>query len=390
MKLFFYRLGQAFLFYSLFISLTFAATLAKSISFLTIADIHFDPFVGCASKVPCPLSEKLLESDVKNWPQLLSQMDKIQVGLGKDTNWPLLVSTLTTAKEVATREQVQFILLLGDFLGHEYHAKFKKYTSNTNRDAYQLFVKKTYKFLAMMLANAFPNTDTYALIGNNDSYHGDYYVESKGNFYQDFTATWGPLIKNNDRRRFMLDEMNKAGYYAQTIGEDLQLIILNTNLFSKDAKGKNISSATLQEWKWFESQLNIAKNQGRAVLIAMHIPEKLGLQVLSSKQMLILMTFWRPDCVSRFAAILKNNPNNIVGILAGHLHANWLQWAKFNDQTQIPVLISSSVSPIFGNRPGFRLYHYQPTVKKILDYTNFYLGNTSSWRNEKVCNLNYR
>ena len=143
--------------------------------FLTLADIHFDPFLGCHRVSPCPLIQKLQRADVSEWPAILKAGDNDPPQYKQDTNYALLTTSLAAVKAEAAIHHVQFVIVLGDFLAHEFRHRYKKFTHDRSRAHYQLFVKKTLTFVNNEIAHTFPNINVYSVVGNNDSYHGDYY-----------------------------------------------------------------------------------------------------------------------------------------------------------------------------------------------------------------------
>src|SRR5437016_1288196 len=65
----------------------------STINFLSIADIHFDPFSSC-NTTPCTLILKLNGSPVKAWPMLFKQYDTALPRYRYDTNYTLLQKSL--------------------------------------------------------------------------------------------------------------------------------------------------------------------------------------------------------------------------------------------------------------------------------------------------------
>src|SRR5207253_7985181 len=70
-----------------------------------------------------------------------------------------------------------------------------------------------------------------------------------------------------------------------------------------------------------------------------------------------LTTLWKSEYIQRFEAELKQYSADIAGIFAGHLHRNQYQILTY-DTHEIPVMNVTSISPVFGNQPGFRDISY--------------------------------
>src|SRR5579872_4264715 len=162
--------------------------------FLSLADLHFDPFLSC-QKSPCQLIQALQEAPVAQWKEIFLHSTPSNFSYGKDSNYYLFESALNAAQKEAKNQKIQFILVLGDFLAHDYNQKFFRYSSSRTATAYIHFVKKTLTFLATEFNHYFPETNIYWLVGNNDSYQKDYSVDPNGLFFKDFCTIQASLLK---------------------------------------------------------------------------------------------------------------------------------------------------------------------------------------------------
>lgn len=350
-----------------------ADKIQTSIPFLTLADIHFDPYVSCERIKPCPLIEKLRRAPASEWPALFAQYDKGAPRFHQDTNYPLLISALAAAKQAAQARNAQFVLILGDFLGHNFRENYKKYSADKARVDYRAFVRKTLEFISSELVRAFPTQDIYAVAGNNDSYQGDYVTNSKGPFFKDTAYNWSRLIKNKKNSNAMQTQFAENGYYAVTLTQlNLRLIVLNTNVFSYKAKGKHVDSVAADELNWLHAQLAAAKEKNQKVILAMHIPWGINVNPWLSVPQFTLIALWRSQYHQRFDEELKQFAPEITAIFAGHLHTDWYQLLAFKGEPPIPATGTPSISPIFGNNPGFKLYWYATNTQQLMDYLTYY------------------
>ncbi len=353
--------------------------------FLNLTDIHFDPFVSCENKTPCPLIQQLQHAPSEQWEMILASNDKSSPRYRQDTNNPLLISALTTAKKTAALYGIQFVLLPGDLLGHEYRTYYMKYAKDATRAGYQSFVRKTYAFLIGELAKTFPTTDVYAAVGNNDSYQGDYISKPSGAFFRENAVLWSQLIKNKTNRAAMQKQFTANGYYAVdlTKPDNLRLIVLNTNLFSANARGANIDAAANEELDWLHNQLKLATEKHQQVMIAMHIPTGIDVYASIRIRLFTLVELWKTAYTMRFQMELQQFAPTIVAIFAAHLHSDWFQILTYG-KDEIPVIGTPSVSPIFGNNPGFKIFTYSPALHQLTNYITYYfpLHSNAVWRKE--------
>lgn len=334
----------------------------QTAKFLSVADIHFDPFSGCSkAPKPCVLLKKLREAKYQDWSAVFEQYgDKKLSGFLHDTNYPLLKSSLIELQEISKKENPQFVIILGDFLAHKYHEQYIKYSGDKSRAGFQAFVKKTLQFLTYELMTVFPKIDVYPLVGNNDSYTGDYSSIPDGKFFRDTADIWSVLIKNKENRENFKREFPEAGYYHVSLpgNKNQQIIILNTVLFSGRVRNKTTNKAAEVELKWFHKQLQNAAAHHQPVLLALHIP--IGIDIFATVQSKFshIKQFWHKAYTDQFENELSLYSGNVMGILAGHIHRDLFQTLTLNQYSNIPVIITPSISPIYGNNPGFKIFTY--------------------------------
>lgn len=352
------------------------------INFLALADVHFDPFISCENN-KCALIEKLRKNPVTEWPQLLAKYDVKPPQFHEDTNFTLLTSSLAAAKNAANDYKVQFVLMLGDSLGHEFRAKYLQYSGDDSIAGFQSFTRKTLSFMTQQLAAAFPTTDVYTIVGNNDSYQGDYLSTPDGSFFKDAAKLWASLIKNPANAFTMQTQFTHAGYYSILLpnAENIRLIALNSNLFSYKAKGRNIDKAANEELNWLHAQLQTARTHHENVFIAMHIPEGIDVYATLRMRLFRVMALWKLQYIQRFQTELSQFAPEIMGIFAGHLHMDWYQIITFNDAAEVPLLGVTSISPIFGNNPGFKVCSFSTDPVSLDDFVTYVypINGSQTW-----------
>lgn len=351
--------------------------------FIALSDIHFDPFTQCR-QTPCLLIEKLAHQPVSAWPQLLNKYDLQAPKFRQDTNYALLLSSLSAAKRAANSVHAKFVIVLGDSLGHEFYTKYKKYTNVKTRISYRAFVYKVMAFLTEELKTTFEGTDVYILVGNNDSYQGNYVASAGGAFFADAGELWSHLIYQQDNKNRMQKQFAYAGYYAVDVPEAAydKLIMLNTVIFSYKAKGKNIDSVVKKELAWLHAQLSEAQKNNQKVFIAMHIPEGIDVNASPRFRLFRLITLWKPEYVQLFHRELSQFAPVIAGIFAGHLHTEVFQLLDLSpEKKDVPLMGVPAVSPIFGTSPAFQLYGY--------DNLPLHLVNFFTYRASQINYLNF-
>lgn len=361
-------------------------SMAQDVNFFSLSDIHFDPYLYCGTEKNCALIEKLRRAPVSNWDKILSPYrDAPPAQYHHDTNYALLLSSLAAAKKVAEENQIQFTFLLGDLLGHDYKVYFRRYSQDKSDAAYKEFARKTLSFLTQKLVTAFPTTDVYLVAGNNDSYQYDYTSTPNGPFFADTAITWSSLIKNPKNRASMQNQFKHAGYYAIDLPNlKIKLIALNTNLFSYKARGKGVPEAALQELNWLHNQLQQVKEHQQKAFILMHIPDGIDIYKSPRLHLFRILQLWRSNYIDKFKNEISQFSPQISAIFAGHLHSDWFHILTFdvdNKEQEVPFFGTPSISPVFGNNPGFKVYTYSVTHERLEDYVAYYypVSGKRSW-----------
>ena len=303
--------------------------------FLSLADLHLDPFLAC-QKSPCPLIHKLEDSPIDQWEAIFKQQDAASSKYGKDSNFALIHSALLAAKNEGAKAQIQFVLVIGDFLAHNFNHKYFKYAKNKTQSAYEDFVNKTFGFLTLQLKAAFPHQDVYMVVGNNDSYGDDYSIQPGGQFFKELAKLEASLMQSKTAKEQLLRSFQQGGYYAVTSSSqaNLRLIFLNSVLFSKKAKGSHLDEAAQLQLAWLHTELTQAREKNQRVLLSMHIPT--GIDVYSTVLIpFSIIEFWEDVYSQRFLAELENAATQVMGVFPAHLHADAFQIFK-NKQSSIP------------------------------------------------------
>ena len=215
---------------------TLAAETTKTATFISIADIHFDPFSSCSIlRKPCQSLNKLRETTYQEWANVFEQYEhKSVIRPYHDTNYNLFKKTLVELKNVSQKENPAFVLILGDFLSHDFRKKYKRYSNDMTLEGYQAFVKKTLQYMTYELAKTFPTIDVYPVVGNTDTYSDDYQLVPNGKFFEDTKETWSLLIKNKSNKDSFKQQFLHAGYYKVSLPTNSkhQILVINSVLFS--------------------------------------------------------------------------------------------------------------------------------------------------------------
>ncbi len=372
--------------------LTTHTVFATTNQFLAVSDIHFDPFLACTpNSTSCELIDTLQSVPGITWHDILKKYEPVSQPLLQDTNIDLLDSSLTDIAKRASAEQPKFVLLLGDFLAHNYKTKFMQYSSDKSEAAYEHFVRQTNDFLVSQFINIFPHTDIYMAVGNNDTYEDHYVIDPNGQFFKDMASAWSAGIQDENNHALVQSEFANGGYYTVTPTQDsqLRLIVLNSILFSAKAQGNNIDKQAQDQLTFLQNALQQAQSTNQHVIIALHIPAGIDVYASMSGKTFKMIEFWNKKYTAAFKQLMEQYQAEILGVLASHAHVDWLDKISTKNgmiaMTGIP-----SISPVNGNLPSYKVYDYNDgSLQNFQTYT-FHLTGDKQWSFEYDFNQIYQ
>lgn len=348
---------------------------ADDTKFISIADIHFDPFFDCNQwQGQCELIVKLNQAPYERWESILNQYSSNKIaGTGNDTNYTLLKISLAKLKEKNEEIKPQFVFVLGDFLAHHFDKKYKKFSGDSSKSDFDHFVKKTLQFLSYEIHKSFPQAEIYPVVGNNDSYTGDYGSVPNGKFFHDMEAVWSKLFINQANLTAFHKSFPIGGYYAVDADNNkkLKLIVLNSVLFSSKAKGAHLKEAAAEELRWLRQQLQEAKDKNQSVYLLFHIPPGIDVFATLRVKFFFIQLFWKKEYGEELVNTLSEFPGTVKALFPAHIHMDTMQLLPVGNSSLIEYF-TPSISPIFGNSPGFKIFMYDKNYQ-ITNYNTYYI-----------------
>ena len=343
------------------------------------SDVHFNPYYDTT------LFNKLVLADYSQWASVFNSSTITGLSTwGDDTNYPSLVLALSGVKQNMGASPM--VIFTGDILGHYFSQTFfNLYYANLGLPvpspaaidadkiavaAMKAFADKTVAFFADQVRSSVGSVPVMFVLGNADSYLG---AVPEPSFLTSNTETFYTKFLNGtvDHSEFQAS-FQKGGYYcAEPPGTNLMVIGLNTLMFVPFLKEYEQSAVTT-ELAWLDSKLAAAKASGKKVWLLMHVPP--GADIYSTamndfkgKLTATATMMWEPQYQTTFLQTVSNYPGLIALTLAAHTHMD-----EFRLYAPGNVLeISPSITPYFGNNPGFRVFSFAQDTLKPTDYTSF-------------------
>jgi sphingomyelin phosphodiesterase acid-like 3 len=362
-------------------------------TFLWLSDIHLDPYYGNPSAVAVSTNQSSSSSSTVVCTQN-SSIDQYPYGyVGCDAPITLVNALLQhlTKKQQQQQQQmnITFVLVTGDFSRHATDLLKDGISATTT-------ILST---ISQALKDAFPNIPIIPCLGNNDVYP-DYTLDLKNNnnshnrILNISMTGFQLLFQSTEERQTYLT----GGYYARNVSESLTILVLNTVMYSiNHFPNQTYLDDPMGQFAWLQQQLQVATQAGKFVYIVGHIPPTIGSYRHAQ--------LWHDQYLHRYFEILQCYQDNVIikGHLFGHLHSDefrllHLQTSPPQKQQQqhhhhhsaslhdwtIPLYIASSVTPVYGSNPSYRLVQYDTHNGQLLDYQTFYLDLKKLYHQEEA------
>lgn len=360
--------------------------------FLVLTDLHFDPFINCPDAATI---DRLASASVAEWPALLeAYQSRGTIRFGSDAPWPLIRDALADAS--AQGHHLKMVLSAGDFLTHEWQTKYQNLTKRDPKSdpIYFRFTSKTIAFLASQIERTFPGIPFFPVLGNNDSYCGDYQIVPAGSFAAVFADTFAPLTRGTaEQTANFQTTVRRGGYYSLPLPGKRRIISLNSVFFSgsyqKCTPNVNMPAAAFEQLQFLDRELTEAARAGERVWLLMHIPPGIDGYATGNDPSGGIDPLWQDtlpvDFTDRFLSLLGPHQKTLEMAFAGHSHMCDFRLIRetaagpgTTDGSEAPPLILKivpGVSPLFSNNPAYEIF--QRTEKGEFHFKTRYLALTT-------------
>jgi hypothetical protein len=290
----------------------------------------------------------LLAASLQHWLVVndihLNPFSRAGIVRGADTSPVLWKSTLHEMRIVVPQPRV--VVLGGDFLAHHFPSLAQRAHVSAERAALQ-----TMGGIAGDLGRAYPRAQFLVALGNNDDPCGDYRSETSGPYTRALGRIWEPLVDRDGAAPRFSEQFARGGYYTARLPlHGGAAIVLNSVFWSIVYRGgcrSHPRDPGRAELAWLANQL-----RGRAASdpteLVMHIPPGYDPQSTMLTRRLLAIPFIQPSADATFLSTLGHEGRSVRAIFGAHTHRY-----DFRVVAGIPMLIGSSVSPVYNNNPAF-------------------------------------
>ena len=320
---------------------------------IVLTDLHVDPMYqptasptdGCFCRASCSNTSQLWSGHA------VRPFGQAECAAPNDLFEHMLAS--------AAREEPSpdFVFLLGDAIAQAHSGDASKGADRAVRER-----EENYATVTSRIARAFPSAvkSSHGLgcavaLGNND-------VHTIG-----LNDSLASTIGLNDSSRYawqaaavaamcgLSDEeaasFRRGGFYARGAPGGPRLAVLNTAPYNTAPQYGNPLNVTLHpdplgQFAWLETELTRAAARRTPLLILGHMPPVLDFYDRAP--------IWQEAYAARYWELLKRHSNGVAGQFFGHSHKTQFRvWGGVPAEAQAPLLVMGSVSPVYGNNPGF-------------------------------------
>eukprot|EP00538_Stauroneis_constricta_P012600 CAMPEP_0119546890 /NCGR_PEP_ID=MMETSP1352-20130426/1129_1 /TAXON_ID=265584 /ORGANISM="Stauroneis constricta, Strain CCMP1120" /LENGTH=1185 /DNA_ID=CAMNT_0007591643 /DNA_START=262 /DNA_END=3822 /DNA_ORIENTATION=- len=339
--------------------------------FVWISDVHLDLFYGTEQA-----NGYVAGADCEK-PSTKSRYPYGRVAC--DSPQKLVDEVIRKAQSVISHPD--FIVLTGDSCrhGNDKFPRPRDVLNQTLAKVTQSF-EEIYTYTDDVSAGAQPNV-VFPTIGNNDV-TPDYYldVDDPTGALGLILGTWKPWITDPSEQ----DTMMTGGYWSRDISDTLTIISLNTIVYSvnHDPQQNKIEDP-LGQFAWLDQTLQGIDDENRKlpastpkrhVIIIGHVPPTVGSYHHGNN--------WHKRYVDRYWETIKYYRDLVGSQLYGHLHSDEFRvvppsssrdGSMSHSQSPMALLMASSVTPIYGSNPSFRVVEYDKETGVIVDYDTHYI-----------------
>jgi len=339
------------------------STARPSARMAVFSDVHFTPFYDP------DLFPELMAAPADQWPEIFSRSSITEPpSWGKETNYPLLVKMLASLEESA--EGSPLVLFPGDILAHHFRETFFNLYGEEDEEALRSFVYKTCAFFAAQVRKFLAGIPVLFVLGNNDSYAGDYLLVPEGEYLADtadlFYSTL--LLGKADPTSFNATYTAGGYYQARPCRSDVLYICLNTVLFSVNWSSEGHEDAPTCQLNWLSQALFDARTKGEKVWILMHVPPgadaygTISAYMDETGRITDALMMWKAEYQQRFLKMIRQYGDIVEVCFAGHTHMDEYRMMLYkNGASAKPILITPGVSPQYGNNPGYKVFTVSST-----------------------------
>lgn len=256
---------------------------------------------------------------------------------------------------VAKIDLLEAVIFTGDYVRHGAR------DLPNGQEAVLAAIEASAQFIKKKISAPFIST-----YGNND-FQENYYLNISKRCNQPFLKESGKIIRtllpghSQDAER----TIDCGGYYRYDLLSipGIRVLSLNTVLFSVKHKPRTTQADPAGQFAWMAKELHGCRldKSCKGVWLVGHVPP--GNEYCDGA------ASWQEQYVEKYVELLRTFRGTVTAQFFGHEHINSVRLisALDADMDIPPLILAASVSPIYLNRPSFRIIDVDTMSGKVVD-----------------------
>ena len=262
-----------------------------------------------------------------------------------------------------TRDKPDFIVLLGDNVGHQFFRQPGSALTNAT------------EFIFKEVKGAFPDTPVIPVLGNHECHPVEYldFSDYKNWVYENIVNQFGEFIPSSK-----IEQFKEKGYFTREfVEQNLKFISINSQILD----GFNVYMMDVTKFGWnfldyLACELHESEQTGQKVIILNHIEIS---DYFSIKELNKCLIF-----------ILDRFQNTIISYLSAHTHNDQLRFMKNENKRIFAVnYVSPAITTYCCYNPSYRIYEYGDDTLQDYRQYNFDIDKHNKLADEGDLSFKY-
>lgn len=240
-------------------------------------------------------------------------------------------------------EKPDFIVILGDNVGHHYFRKPAETVANATA------------FVLSRLKKVFPDVKVIPVLGNHECHPVEYlnFTDYKNFVYEKIISQFELFIT-----KYEINEFKEKGYFTiEENDKNVKFISINSQVL--DGFNTFLMDVTNYAWDFLEflaQELYNSEIKKQKVIILNHIEIT---DYFAIRELNVALLY-----------ILERFQDTVISYLSGHVHRDQIRFMHDSNKRVFGAnYISPSITPSSCHDPSFRIYEYEDG--SLLDYTQY-------------------
>ncbi|XP_030749635.1 sphingomyelin phosphodiesterase-like [Sitophilus oryzae] len=330
---------------------------STDLKILHITDVHYDPLYTSGSDAKC--SEPLCcdGGTPANPEDAAGYWGDYRVC---DTPLHSIKDLLSRVKE--NHQDIDMVYFTGDIVSHRSWETSKE----SNIEAITLFLQ--------LLAEAFPNTTVYPVLGNHEAHPYDYYAPTEVS--DNVSSQWVLDLVSDEWSRWLPNTtqstIKQGGFYTVLVKPGFRIVTINSNVCYLGNLWLSYDDVDpYGQLSWLVEVLYEAEKNGEKVHLLSHIPQG---ETTCHRQ-------WG----NQLKQIILRFSQTIVSEFNGHIHADEFRLFINNNSEAVHVAYNgASFTTFVGVNPNYRIYEVDSRELVVSDFHQYIYNLTEANENSQV------